>query len=36
MTTQDMFNQELDLLARFNPYDWIVDRIEKDLFLGIW
>lgn len=36
MTAQDMFNQELDLLERFNPYDWIVDRIEKELFLGIW
>ena len=36
MTSQDMFNQELDLLDRFNPYDWIVDRFEKDLFLGIW
>lgn len=36
MTTQDMFNQELDLLARFNPYDWIVDRMESELFLGIW
>ena len=36
MTAQDMFNQELDLLDRFNPYDWIVDRFEADLFLGIW
>ena len=36
MTAQDMFNQELDLLARFNPYDWIVDRMEHELFLGIW
>lgn len=36
MTTQDMFNQELDLLDRFNPYNWIVDRFEADLFLGIW
>lgn len=36
MTSQDMFNQELDLLQRFNPYDWITDRLEKDLFLGIW
>lgn len=36
MTAQDMFNQELDLLDRFNPYDWIVDRFETDLFLGIW
>ncbi len=36
MTTQDMFNQELDLLDRFNPYNWIVDRFEADLFLGVW
>lgn len=36
MTAQDMFNQELDLLDRFNPYNWIVDRLETDLFLGIW
>ena len=36
MTTQDMFNQELDVLDRFNPYDWIVSRLENELFLGIW
>lgn len=36
MTSQDMFNQELDLLEKFNPYDWIVSRIERDLFLSIW
>lgn len=36
MTAQDMFNQELDLLERFNPYEWIVSRMEKELFLGIW
>lgn len=36
MTSQDMFNQELDLLERFNPYEWIVSKLEKDLFLGIW
>lgn len=36
MTTQDMFNQELDLLERFNPYDWIVSRMENELFLSIW
>lgn len=36
MTTQEMFNQELDLLERFNPYDWIVSRIENELFIGIW
>ena len=36
MTAQDMFNQELDLLERFNPYEWIVGRLEKELFLGLW
>lgn len=36
MTSQDMFNQELDLLERFNPYEWIVSKIEKELFLGLW
>lgn len=36
MTSQDMFNQELDVLERFNPYEWIVSRMENDLFLSIW
>ena len=36
VSSQEMFNQELDLLERFNPYDWIVDRLSADLFLGIW
>lgn len=36
MTTQQMFNEELDLLERFNPYEWIVSKIENQLFLGIW
>lgn len=36
MTTQDMFNQELDLLERFNPYEWIVSKLETELFLGLW
>lgn len=36
MTAQDMFNQELDLLERFNPYEWIVARFETDLFLSLW
>lgn len=36
MTTQSMFNEELDLLDRFNPYEWIVSRMERDLFLALW
>lgn len=36
MTTQQMFNEELDLLDRFNPYEWIVSRMERDLFLALW
>lgn len=36
MTTQTMFNEELDLLERFNPYEWIVSRIERELFLALW
>ena len=36
MTTQDMFNQELDLLERFNPYEWIVAKMENELFLSLW
>ena len=36
MTSQEMFNQELDLLDRFNPYDWIVSRMESELFLSVW
>lgn len=36
MTTQQMFNEELDLLDRFNPYEWIVSRMEHELFLALW
>ena len=36
MTTQQMFNEELDLLERFNPYEWIVSKLEHDLFLALW
>lgn len=36
MTTQQMFNEELDLLERFNPYEWIISKFEKDLFLALW
>ena len=36
MTTQEMFLGEIGLLDGFNPYEWIVNRIEGELFLGIW
>lgn len=35
-TTQQMFNQEIDLVKSFNIYDVIVQLIEKDLFLGVY
>lgn len=35
-TNQDMINQELDLLERFNPYRFIADLYEKELMLGIY
>ena len=35
-TNQDMINQELDLLNRFNPYRFIADLYEKELTLGIY
>ena len=36
MTSQSMFMEQVDLVSNFNLYDWIVDRIEAELFLGIW
>lgn len=35
-TNQDMINQELDLLKRFNPYRFIANLYEKELMLGIY
>lgn len=35
-TNQDMINQELDLMQRFNPYRFIADLYEKELMLGIY
>ena len=35
-TNQQMINQELDLLERFNPYRFIADLYEKELMLGIY
>lgn len=35
-TNQQMINEELDLLQRFNPYRFIADLYEKELMLGIY
>lgn len=35
-TNQDMINQELDLMIRFNAYRFIADLYEKELILGIY
>lgn len=35
-TNQDMINQELDLLERFNPYKFIADLYERQLILGLY
>ncbi len=35
-TNQDLMNQELDLLERFNPYRFIADLYEKELMLGLY
>ena len=35
-TNQEMINQELDLLIRFNAYRFIADLYEKELMLGVY
>lgn len=35
-SNQDMINQELDLLQRFNVYEWIAKEFASDLILQIW
>lgn len=35
-TNQQMINEELDLLNRFNPYRFIADLYEKELMLGLY
>lgn len=34
-TTQQMIEQERNI-SLFNIYDWIVEKLDKELFLGIW
>lgn len=33
---QQMFNAELDLLGGFNLYQWISDRFENDMMIGVY
>lgn len=35
-TTQQMLQQEIDLLDRFNIYQWIAKQFAADLTLGVW
>ena len=35
-TNQELINQELQLLMRFNVYDWIAAKFEKDLMIQIY
>lgn len=35
-TNQEMINQELELLQKFNVYDWIAAKYERDLCLQIY
>ena len=37
VTTNDqLINEELDLLKKFNPYDWIAAKFERENFLQIY
>lgn len=37
VTTNDqLINEELDLLEKFNPYDWIAAKFERENFLQIY
>lgn len=35
-TNQEMINQELDLIERFNPYRLIADMYEKEMMIGLY
>lgn len=35
-TNQQMITEELELIKRFNIYDWIAARIESDLFVMVY
>lgn len=35
-TNQQMITEELELIRRFNIYDWIAERIESDLFVMVY
>lgn len=35
-TNQQMITEELELIKRFNIYDWIAERVEADLFVMVY
>ena len=35
-TNQQMITEELELIKRFNLYDWIAERVEADLFVMVY
>lgn len=35
-TSEQVINEELELLKNFNVYDWIASQVENDLFLTIY
>ena len=35
-TNQQMITEELELIRRFNIYDWIAERVEADLFIMVY
>ena len=35
-TNNELINQELSMLEKFNPYDWIAAKYERDNFLQIY
>lgn len=35
-TAQDIIQKELDLLERFNVYDWIAHKFERDLMIQVY
>lgn len=35
-TNQQMITEELELIRRFNIYDWIAERVEADLFVMVY
>ena len=35
-TNTELINEELELLKRFNVYEWIAERVEEDFFIQVY